>query len=398
MKQLIIESWRSLPHSFAVINQFQCLELLRRNNIQLFHHDAPYFADYWKPTSGLFSPEEEGILRIIPPPVPDQKADVTLRLYFPFNLSPSSSRLTAVFGVNEFKIVTDDQFSGKKINGAASLQEATGRSDLMIITPSNWSREGFIRSGANPDRIKVVPHGVDPAIYRPLEGEERSRVREQLKWDDSFVFLNIGAMTWNKGISVLLKSFSDVLLVHAEARLILKGLDDFYRSRDFLEREAKTLGPQLAGQVLARLGYIGQPLSLGHMAQLYQAADAYVAPYFGEGFNLPVLEAMSCGLPVICTSGGSTDDFTRDDFALRIRSHEEEADVRGAKGIRLVPDQNHLTELMLQMIRDEGFRRHAHIKGPEFVQEGFTWRHAVDRLLDKLALIECASIGRAGSA
>jgi glycosyltransferase involved in cell wall biosynthesis len=44
-----------------------------------------------------------------------------------------------------------------------------------------------------------------------------------------------------------------------------------------------------------RLHYHGNTLSFGDMALMYQMADAYVSPYFSEGFNMPVLEAAACG-------------------------------------------------------------------------------------------------------
>ncbi|MEG4807439.1 glycosyltransferase family 4 protein [Microcoleus sp. F8-D3] len=60
-------------------------------------------------------------------------------------------------------------------------------------------------------------------------------------------------------------------------------------------------------------------LSFAQIAELYQAADVYVSPYLTEGFNLQVLEAVACGLPIICTAGGPADDFTSN-FALQIES------------------------------------------------------------------------------
>ena len=49
-------------------------------------------------------------------------------------------------------------------------------------------------------------------------------------------------------------------------------------------------------------------------------ADVYVSPYKAEGFNLPVLESMALGVPVIVTSGGPTDDFTNSKFAKYVDS------------------------------------------------------------------------------
>jgi glycosyltransferase involved in cell wall biosynthesis len=54
------------------------------------------------------------------------------------------------------------------------------------------------------------------------------------------------------------------------------------------------------------------------MAQLYGCSNAYVSPYAAEGFNLPVLESMASGTPVIVPRGGSTDDFTNGRFTRYI--------------------------------------------------------------------------------
>jgi glycosyltransferase involved in cell wall biosynthesis len=123
------------------------------------------------------------------------------------------------------------------------------------------------------------------------------------------------------------------------------------------------------------------------MAELYQAADCYVSPYVAEGFGIPVLEAAACGLPVICTEGGPTDDFVSDEFALRIASTREELaqmQTGGAPpGIGLIPDMDHLIHLMLCTVDDADFREAARHAAPAYVQP-FTWSRVVDRLLQVL--------------
>jgi glycosyltransferase involved in cell wall biosynthesis len=92
------------------------------------------------------------------------------------------------------------------------------------------------------------------------------------------------------------------------------------------------------------------------IASMMQAADAYVSPYTAEGFNLPVLEAAACGLPVICTRGGSTDDFVSDDFALRIKSTL----VQPRPGVMaLEPDRWDLLSLIAKVATDEKLRAKA---------------------------------------
>jgi glycosyltransferase involved in cell wall biosynthesis len=117
------------------------------------------------------------------------------------------------------------------------------------------------------------------------------------------------------------------------------------------------------------------------IAELYKAADAYVAPYLGEGFNLPVLESMACGLPVICTAGGPTDDFTTPDCAMQINSKIQVAgDINKPEMVYLKPDQQHLAFLMREIMTNDTWREKARAHGPGYVREHFTWKHAGDKL------------------
>ena len=121
------------------------------------------------------------------------------------------------------------------------------------------------------------------------------------------------------------------------------------------------------------------------MSLLYQAADAYVSPYRAEGFNMPVLEAAACGVPIICTRGGPTDDFVTDEFARRIDSRLVPATVQGETGTQLEPDADHLANLMLRIIDDTEFRTAAALAGPRHAAGHFTWDHAIDKTMPLLS-------------
>ncbi len=373
---LVVEGWRFVPHSYAMVNQQQLLEFRRRGAIALYHRDLPYFAASWRPTRHLFAPRDQDLLDAIPAPPADLIADSLLRIASPLDLTPSTARRTFVFATSEYGAVPDNFMKGGR-----PLRSAHADSDVVIVTPSNWSKRGLLASGADPSRVAVVPHGVDTSIFHPVQSNARAALRRALGWDwDGFTFLHVGAMTGNKGMDGILKCFAVVTARHPDARLVLKGTDALYPSQALLKHTIGVLNPTDRARVAERLRYLGGTMSMEQVARLYQAADAYVSPYRAEGFNLPVLEAIACGLPVICTAGGPTDDFTDPAFTLRIQSRL--VPPAGNMPSYLLPDGDHLLAAMQRVVVDPTLATRAREAGPAFVERGFTWGHVVDRLTE----------------
>jgi glycosyltransferase involved in cell wall biosynthesis len=117
---------------------------------------------------------------------------------------------------------------------------------------------------------------------------------------------------------------------------------------------------------------------------MYRCADTYVAPSSCEGFNLPVLESMASGTPVIVTNGTSTDDFTTRAFARYINSQKKE------KPYRLMePDANSLVKEMEFVVKD--FKKNskwlskAGKEAAKFAHANYSWENVVDKLLCRLS-------------
>jgi len=111
-----------------------------------------------------------------------------------------------------------------------------------VLTPSHWAAEAYRRFGFGPERIHVVPHGIDPRIFRPDEAL-RAAARKKIGLEGRFAFLSLGAMTDNKGVGILLRAFARVAGLASDVRLILKGADDLYPSRRLLETTLATPPP-----------------------------------------------------------------------------------------------------------------------------------------------------------
>ena len=273
--QLIVEGWRSIAHSYAVVNQWQLIAMAGRDDVAVRMIDIPFHRRSWKAQDGLFDPEAQAILDRIEPADPDDDADVTLRIFFPYDFEPSRSRLTAVFGTCEAQGILRRQFAD--FRAFDRLQRRPPPEEVRAVTPSTWSAEGFYRAGFRPEQVLVVPHGVDVATFQPRP-QLRPAARKAIgAAEHEFVFLSLGAMTGNKGIDLLLRAFGQVLRRHPAALLVLKGLDSVYASKTFFAKSLERVDPAERGRVLARTRYFGGALSFREMAVLYQAADAYVS-------------------------------------------------------------------------------------------------------------------------
>jgi len=382
-RTLIVQGWQFLPHSYAIVNQWQLLALRRRNDITLKVQHAPLYRAHWQPQAGLFEPRDEEALRAIPTAAPGESADIAMRISYPYDFSLSPSGRTAVFATLEQQAIREKHCADRDLH-ARFLQGQGPLADVVAVTPSRWSAEGFYKAGFRTDQVLVVPHGVDCVLFRPMP-ELRAHVRGKMGIaEDDFVFLSIGTMTSNKGMDLLLQAFAEVSRKFPQARLVLKGVNSLYQSRKRLHQIMQKVPARDLHRVIGRLKYFGKSFSNRQMALFFQSADAYVSPYRAEGFNMPVLEAAACGLPIICTGGGSTDDFVTEAFAQKIMSRKWSRRMEEQDLVQLEPDVDHLIGLMTRAIEDKAWRQQAAKAGPSHVRANYTWDQIVDRLVQGL--------------
>ncbi|MBU3693250.1 MAG: glycosyltransferase [Rhodocyclaceae bacterium] len=328
--RVLVRGWRGINHSYALVNQYQLAELARHPDVELMHEDLPTLAD-WRPTPGGSGLRDD--LRALVEGVPahdGRPVDACYTIASPPRLWSGSAKAQFSFLVTEFGPAPDAW-------GEAAPADFTapGR---HVVTPSNWARTKYIDCGMAAERIHVIPHGVDKARFRPLPRSQRDAARAQLGIaPHEFALLNIGGAFWNKGVDLLVRAFAELGRQHGHLRLILKDNRSLYgRSSDDIVTGVQAQYPDLldAGTI-GRMVSVPGTLDTDQLALLYNAADLYVSPYRAEGFNLPVIEAMACGLRVVVTAGGATDDFFlaqggRTVAATRVAANESGLPVHGA--------------------------------------------------------------------
>lgn len=375
-RRLSIEGWRLIQHSYALVTQAYCLALLKRGDIDLRFTDIPYRNPAWKRIAGLLSAADEAIIANLPASDTSFVPDITLHMWP--NFDPPTSGRKVTFGTPEMRWVNDQLTHG--VRTGAEVAET-----VSVLTTTRWTALAFERFGIPVERIHVVPLGFDPAFFH-RDSKSRATTRAQLgATDDDFVFMSVGAMTWNKGIDLLLRAFARVAEKLPAVRLVLKGADAVYPSRALFTDQFNALGASDQALLSTRLSYGGDALATSGMADLLRAADCYVSPYLAEGFNMPVLEAAACGVPIICTDGGCTDDFTDASFAMRIRSRPVQLRRDGEQlGDARMPDLDHLIALMSSVATNPAKGRAMGDLGARYVAHRYTWDAVTALLVQEL--------------
>ena len=233
-------------------------------------------------------------------PVAD--ATVTVRHAWPPNWSRPKSGKLVVVQPWEFGSLPEQW-----VKDLANVDEAW--------VPSEYVRNVYVDSGVPASKVFVVPNGVDTTKFNPQAAPIK------LPTNKKFKFLFVGGTILRKGPDVLLKAYLDAFTATDDVCLVIKdfGGKTVYAGQTFEEKIRAAQAKPNAPEIL----YLNNELAPEELPGLYRACDCLVLPYRGEGYGLPVVEAMACGLPVMVTASGATDDFVRDEFAFRLPSQRQ---------------------------------------------------------------------------
>ncbi len=170
-----------------------------------------------------------------------------------------------------------------------------------IATTEKEKEELILHYGASPERISVIPCGVNLELFQPMDKEMAKR---QLGFSDDKIILFVGRIEPLKGIDQLLRAMT-YLQNSQGLRLVIIGGDE--HSQYEMERLQK----------LSRALHIGDSVTFPGLIEheklpyFYSAADVCVIPSYYESFGLVALESMACGTPVVATNVGDLKSIVR---------------------------------------------------------------------------------------
>ena len=178
----------------------------------------------------------------------------------------------------------------------------SARQARQVIAVSQATRQDLIRHyDLDPARVTVVHHGYDRQHFQPVTDPMLiETARRQYNIGPGRFLLYVGTLQPRKNLVQLMDAFEELIADRQfeDVQLVLAGRPGWL-SEPILARAARLEAARPRRVVLT--GYLADE----HLPALLSAATAFVFPSLYEGFGMPILEAMACGCPVVCSNSSS---------------------------------------------------------------------------------------------
>jgi glycosyltransferase involved in cell wall biosynthesis len=192
----------------------------------------------------------------------------------------------------------------------------------LVITPSHSAKNDIARLFSIPgEKIRVIPHAPDEQ-FRPRRDLESRRSIEKRYGIDGPYLLYVGTLEPRKNLTRAVTAFSRIAARFPEHRFYLAG--DLGWRPEHLLRALEELPHR---DRIVRLGYVAEE----DLPALYSNAELFVYPSLYEGFGFPVVEAMSCGVPVLTSNTSSLVEIA-EGAALLSDPHDTESMAEAMEG------------------------------------------------------------------
>jgi glycosyltransferase involved in cell wall biosynthesis len=235
-----------------------------------------------------------------------------------------------------------------------AIRSSANRANFLIAISESTRQDAIRLLNLSPERVITIQHGVDPS-FRPLKDVElKKRITVKYQLPDKFI-LYVGLIEPRKNLPLLIKAYKKLVDDGTEHYLVLAGRYGWMFDEVLQQIEKLCLTDKV---ILT--GYVDQI----DLPMVYNLSDLFVYPTLYEGFGLPALEAMACGIPVITTEVSSLPEIV------------------GEAGILVPPnDAEELFRGMKTVLQDEELRLNLARRGTEQAAK-FTWERTARSTLE----------------
>jgi len=242
--------------------------------------------------------------------------------------------------------------------------------------PSEWQKTCTAEQGYPIDKIKVVPEGVDPNIFKPTK--ERQRYH-----DCNFRFLLFGRWEHRKATTEIIRTFLSTFKKDDKIRLVLSVDNDYAVD-----------GMETTEERLKHYGWDKDPrLEVVHYVPFnkylhyLQTGTCLLSCSRSEGWNLPLIEAMACGTPGIYSDFSGQTEFAKGvGWRVNIKGYKPPEQMYGgnAPGLWAEPDFKHLSSIMkFVYIRSNVCRTKAILDSID-IRKKYSWDNVVKTALNHI--------------
>ena len=257
-----------------------------------------------------------------------------------------------------------ESFSMRRWYAFTKMQSRVARRMNHIMTVSESSKVDIAADHkVDPEHIHVVPVGVDPEMFRPVPGVRRVPGR---------IVTTASADVAMKGLKYLLEAVAK-LRTERNVELVIIG---------------RPTEGSASADLFAELGLTDcvswvHGVSDERIVELYSEAEVAVVPSLYEGFSLPAIEAMSCGVPLVTTTGGAL---------------PEVAGSHGETCFQVPPGDGEALAAMLGTVLDQpDVRDRVGANGRQRVIDQWSWHHTAERTVDQYRALLDRQTPRTGS-
>jgi tetratricopeptide (TPR) repeat protein/glycosyltransferase involved in cell wall biosynthesis len=256
----------------------------------------------------------------------------------------------------------------------------------ILWTPSQWFRQILINHGMDSHSIQVIPEGINEQVFKP-DGP----VFQSLKNINAYKFLYVGKLEERKSPIESIVTFDYTFKDIPNVRLVL-STQIFKNDFDY-----KTFIQALRLRHPEKILCVGPFSKNSDLASLYRSCDAFVLPTRAEGWGLPIIEAMACGLPVIVTGYSGLTEFATHENAYLI--DYKMADIEKPLGWQFQsnstdygqwaePDFLHLKDIMQYVWKNKEKAKERGIKASHDILSHWTWDHAAKKAIAALTQLK----------
>jgi glycosyltransferase involved in cell wall biosynthesis len=234
----------------------------------------------------------------------------------------------------------------------------------VYFTNSENTKQDFIKimHNINPENIIVTPLGVSEEFYRETSIEKINKIKGKYNIPQNKKYLfSLCTLEPRKNIIFAVKNFVEFIKQNnIDDFIFVIGGAHWDKFLPILEKEIDNC-EEYKSKIL-KIGYVEDE----DVPLLYNGAEMFVYPSLYEGFGMPILEAMKCGCPVICSNTSSMPE------------------VIGDCGIQIDPTKDEeMIQALEKMYHDREFRQVCIEKGIERAKE-FSWEKSAKIMIDKM--------------